>query len=91
MLTARSPMRSRSVLILSAATIRRRSAAMGCCRASRLMANSSISISMCVDARLVAEDFFGGAAVLLRDGADAALNGGFDQRAHLEQLGLQLF
>ncbi len=39
-------MRSRSVLILSAATIRRRSAAMGCCSASRLMANSSISISI---------------------------------------------
>src|SRR6266853_5532111 len=44
--TARSPMRSRSVLILSAATIRRRSAAIGCCKASRLIANSSISISI---------------------------------------------
>src|SRR5579864_8676251 len=44
--TDRSPMRSRSVLILSAATIRRRSAAMGCCKANRLMAKSSISISM---------------------------------------------
>src|SRR5579863_387578 len=44
--TDRSPMRSRSVLILSAATIRRKSAAMGCWRASRLMAKSSISISM---------------------------------------------
>ena len=44
-----------------------------------------------VDAGFGAEDFFGGIAVLLRDRADAALNGGFHQRAHLEQLGFELF
>ena len=44
-----------------------------------------------VDARFVAKYFFGGAAVLLNHGADAALDGRFDQRAHLQQLGLQLF
>ena len=44
-----------------------------------------------VDARFRAENFFGGGAVLLRDGADAALDGGLDDRAHLEQLGFQLF
>ena len=44
-----------------------------------------------VDARLVAKHFLGGAAVFVNHGADAALDGRFDQRAHLQQLGLQLF
>ena len=44
MLTARSPTRSRSVLIFTAATIARRSAAIGWCSASSLKQRSSISM-----------------------------------------------
>ena len=44
-----------------------------------------------VNARFCAENLFGGVAVLLRDRADTALDGGLDDRAHFEQLGLQLF
>ncbi len=44
-----------------------------------------------VDAGFGAEDFFGGVAILLRDRTDAALNRGFDDGAHFEQLGFELF
>ena len=44
-----------------------------------------------VDPRLVAEHLVRGALVFVYDRADAALDGGFHQRAHLQQLGLQLF
>src|ERR1019366_5063668 len=43
-----------------------------------------------VDARFRAKNFFGGGAVFLSDRADAALDGGLDDGAHLEQLGFQL-
>src|SRR5438128_130013 len=46
MLTAWSPTRSRSLAILSAEVSMRRSRAIGCCRARRLMHCSSISTSM---------------------------------------------
>ena len=46
MLTAWSPMRSRSLLIFRTATRNRRSTATGCCRARSAIADSSIEISI---------------------------------------------
>ena len=64
---------------------------MGCCSASRLMAELVDLDLDRVDARFVAENFIRRAAVFVNHRADAALDSRFDERAHLQQLGFQLF
>ena len=64
---------------------------MGCCKAKQVDGEFVDFDFYGVDAGFGAEDFFGGVAVLLRDRADAALNRGFNDGAHFEQLGFELF
>ena len=51
----------------------------------------SISISMRLICRLVANHLLGEFPVLIHQGADAAVNGGLHQPAHFQQLVIQFF
>ena len=90
MLTARSPMRSRSVLILSAARDQPQIGGHGLLQGEQADGELVDLDLDLVDARLVAENILGRVLVLLHHRADAALDGRFHQRAHLQQLGLKL-
>ena len=84
-------MRSSSLAILIAASVSRRSTAMGWRSASSFSAWSSIVCCSCVDARVAADGGFGERGVAPRDGLDGVGELGFGQAAHLRHGGGQRF
>src|ERR1019366_2285005 len=93
---ARSPMRSRSVLILSAAVRNRRSRATGwggARLAERQQAgDDTVDLHLhAIDLRLVANHLLRQIPILLHQRAYAMVNGRFHHSGHFEQLLIQLF
>ncbi len=89
MLTAWSPTRSRSALILSTARMKRRSIAIGCCMASRSSASSSISRSASLMACFAGQHHLAELAVAGAIGFGGAIDGLLGQPAHPQEFLLQ--
>ena len=84
-------MRSRSVLILSADGEEAQIARHGLAQRQQARRQAVDLHFHAVDLRLVANHLLGEFPVLLDQGADAAVDGGFHQPAHLQQLLVQFF